>query len=254
MTTKTPSVKHLGLLTSGSYIMGSKDAKAKRVKDTQKSISNTDYIVNHKYSDSGITVYQHKNDPKHLVISHRGTNVGGKKGMKDVANDLSLSMGLKAGHKKRFNQRKRTTEKAIRDLGGVGGQVHITGHSLGGGTANYAVAQSKLIRDNLTSLNTFNTAAHPTFNGDLKISTAERRKLRGKVVHHRKENDAVSMGLKTYIPLGGVVKTTKTAPDDKAGRGMVSKIINKHPLVKLGSLGSASLNAHSMKHYTGEDD
>jgi hypothetical protein len=180
--------------------------------------------------------------------------VGGKKGMKDVANDLSLSMGLKAGHKKRFNQRKRTTEKAIRDLGGVGGQVHITGHSLGGGTANYAVAQSKLIRDNLTSLNTFNTAAHPVFNSDLKISTADKLKLKGRVVHHRKENDAVSFGLKTYVPLGGVVKTTNVVHDDKKGKSMVSKIVNKHPLVKLGSMGSTSLNAHSMAHYTGEDD
>ena len=255
MTTRKPSTTHLAKLTSGSYVMGSKDAKKKRVTDTQSHVSNTDYIVNHKYSDSGITVYQHKNDPKHLVIAHRGTNVGGSKGMKDIANDLTLSMGVKAGHKKRFNQRKRTTEKAIRELGGgKPSQLHVVGHSLGGGTANYAVAQSQLVRDNLTSLNTFNTAAHPIFNGDLKITKAEQRKLKGKVVHHRVENDAVSLGVKAYVPLGGQVMTRKAKAVKQKKQGFLARLIAKDPLMRTKSMGIKSLDAHSMSQFLPNED
>ena len=200
--------------------------------------------MNHKLSDSGVTVYQHKDDKNHVVVAHRGTAVGGRKGLKDVANDLTLSVGINAGHKKRFNQRKRTTEKAIRELKPT--QLHITGHSLGGGTANHAVSESKLIRDNLTSLQTFNGAA--TLKSLKKLSKAEQAKLKGKVTHHRIKSDVVSVASRTKAPLGGKVKTTtlkKPAKKKSLGR----RLLNLHPAVKVIKGAKTSLDSHSIDNF-----
>lgn len=243
--TKKPTTSHMAQMAAGSYTMGNKKSKKENTKQTNKDIEKTNFVVNHKLSDSGVTVYQHKDDKNHVVVAHRGTAVGGRKGMKDLMNDATLSLGINAGHKKRFNQRKRTTEKAIRELKPT--QLHITGHSLGGGTANHAVNESKLIRDNLTSLHTFNGAA--TLKSQKKLSKAEQAKLKGKVTHHRIKSDVVSISSRAKPPLGGKVKTTtmKKAPVKKKSLGR--RLINLHPAVKVTKGAKTSLDSHSIDNF-----
>ena len=245
---KKLSTNHIAHLTKGAYVMGGKkDGKKKRVKDTQKAVGKTDYIVNSKYSDSGVTVYQHKNDAKNVVISHRGTAVGGKKGFTDLINDISFSAGFTPGYKKRFNQRKRTSERVIRDLKPT--SLHVSGHSLGGATANHSVSKSKLIRDNLTSLNTFNAATHPVLNKELRISKTEKAKLKGKVTHHRIENDSVSLGARVRSPFGGTVKTRKNPNPPKKTKGFLKKTIGKAPVVRALKATKESIDAHSLDNF-----
>jgi len=164
--------------------------------------------------------------------------------MKDLMNDATLSLGINAGHKKRFNQRKRTTEKAIRELKPT--QLHITGHSLGGGTANHAVNESKLIRDNLTSLHTFNGAA--TLKSQKKLSKAEQAKLKGKVTHHRIKSDVVSISSRAKPPLGGKVKTTAMKKPLKK-KSLGRRLINLHPAVKVAKGAKTSLDSHSIDNF-----
>jgi len=245
---KKLSTNHIAHLTNGAYVMGEKKGgKKKRIKETQKAVGKTDYIVNSKYSDSGVTVYQHKNDSKNVVISHRGTQVGGKKGFTDLINDISFTAGFTPGYKKRFNQRKRTSERVIRDLKPTA--LHLSGHSLGGATANHSVSKSKLIRDNLTTLNTFNAATHPVLHKQLKISKTEQAKLKGKVTHHRIANDAVSIGARVKAPLGGKVKTRKNPNAPKKRESVIKRVIGKAPVVKIAKATKASMDAHSLDNF-----
>ena len=241
MVKKTPSTNHLAQLTDGSYSMGSKKNKSDRVKDTKNSIANTDYDIHAGLSDSGVTVYQHKKDKNNVVISHRGTLPGGRKGMKDLFNDATLTLGINFAHKKRMNQRKRTTEKAIRTLKPK--QLHLTGHSLGGHSVNHSIAGSKLIRDNLTSANTFNGAR--TLTSNLKISKSEKAKLKGKIIHHRVSGDIVSIAGKIKPALGGKVKTTKSVNSSKKKKSLIKKALGRHPL----GLTYKAATAHSLDNF-----
>ena len=93
---KKPTTSHMAQMAAGSYTMGNKKSKTENTKQTNKDIEKTNFVVNHKLSDSGVTVYQHKDDKNHVVVAHRGTAVGGRKGMKDLMNDATLSLGINA--------------------------------------------------------------------------------------------------------------------------------------------------------------
>ena len=88
----------------------------------------------------------------------------------------------------------------------------------------------------------------------MKISKAEERKLKGKVVHHRVENDAVSLGVKAYVPLGGKVVTRKAKPVKQKKQGFLSRMISKDPLMKAKNMGTKSLDAHSMSQFLPNED
>ena len=85
----------LSKLAEGSYEMGKKNAKVDdRVKAANAKALGTNYVVNKKHSNADITTYQHKDNPKNIVIAHRGTDVSGRHGTRDIQNDLAFASGV----------------------------------------------------------------------------------------------------------------------------------------------------------------
>lgn len=208
-------MENMAKLAQASYQMGEKGVKKnKRVENAQNLASDTGYVVNPQYSNSEITTYQHKDDPTNVVISHRGTKVDGKRGMKDIQNDLAFAIGM-GGHETTFRRRKTKTNQIIKDLQPT--QLHMTGHSLGGGTLQHTIANSNKVRKHLTSAKTFNAAANPIFGNETKVSKNYKKELENKVEHHRIKNDPVSAGFKGFVPFGKV-KTHSVKHDSNKGK------------------------------------
>ena len=88
---ENPSMEDMAKMARGAYQLGEKGFnKAERVKNAQILINDTGFIVNPEHSNSQITTYQHKENPKNVVIAHRGTKVDGRRGIEDIQTDLFL--------------------------------------------------------------------------------------------------------------------------------------------------------------------
>ena len=249
---ETPSTEHMASLAKASYVMGQKSVKKnKRLQETQDTIKHTNYIINPKYSNHEISVFQHKKDPKNIVISMRGTKVDGRTGKKDIINDMAIATG-RAGHEKTFKRRKQKTNKILKEL--KPNSLHMTSHSLGGATQNYTIANSNILKKyindgNTFSAKTFNTAHHPVFDNDIKVGKKYGKTLNKKVKHFRTKNDVVSIGLKTNNPFGEVVeKDEKYEP--KKNSGLFNTIIKHSKLGKIKNFTDATLHAHNIDHFT----
>jgi len=174
--------------------------------DGRPDVSRTDYILhpNEAYSDHNITTFQHKHDPNKIFIAHRGTAIGSKGGSSDVKADLAFAVG-KADDHRRFTDRLKKTEDIIRDSGAT--SVGLGGHSLGGGTAEYALSNSKYVRDKVNEAHLFNQAANPVFNNKSdKLTEEEINRLNDTVTKHRIGGDVVSTGLRNNNKFGKVKK------------------------------------------------
>ena len=208
--------------------------------------TNTNYVVhpNKDYSDPNMTTYHHKDDASKIVIAHRGTAVGSKGGGRDLKNDLATMVGL-GGKQGRMRRRMRKTERIVKETNPS--ELHLTGHSLGGGTVNHTIANSKTVRAKLTSAHTFNAAAHPTMSNQQKVSRKEKKRLSGKVTHHRIENDAVSAGFLTNTPFGKV--KTYEHPDKGKKKSLGSQILTGVGGFTLGGVGKKALDAHGVGNF-----
>ena len=244
---ENPSKEHSALLAQASYKLGEKGvSKSQRVEDANKHVKETGYVVNPKYSNMDITTYQHKDNPKNVFIAHRGTKVDGRKGMKDIQNDLAFAIGL-GGHEARFEKRKKKTNQIVKDL--QPDQLHLGGHSLGGGTTNYTIANSRVVQKHLTSAKTFNAAAHPVFSNGTSVSKNVAKKLENKVEHHRIKNDPVSAGFMTNVPFGKV-KTHSIKHDADKGKSLFQNVIEKSTtLGQAKRFTEKGINAHLISHF-----
>jgi len=240
-------MENMAKLAQASYQMGEKGSnKTDRINNTQEIAADTGYIVNPQYSNSEITTYQHKDNPKNIVIAHRGTKVDGKRGMKDIQNDLAFAVGL-GGHESTFNRRKKRTNNIIKSLEPE--QLHLTGHSLGGGTLQHTIANSKIVRKNLTSAKTFNAAANPIFNNDVRVTKNYKKELEDKVEHHRIKNDPVSAGFAGLVPFGKV-KTHSVKHDANKGKSFFQNIIEKSSVLgKAKRFTEKGIHAHLISHF-----
>ena len=209
--------------------------------DRSTHTAGTDYILhpNKNFSDHSITTYVHKNDASHIVIAHRGTAPGSKGGREDLTSDLAFAAGF-GGHTKRMKNRQRKTEQIVKATNPT--TLHLTGHSLGGGTVNHTVANSKLVRSKMTSAHTFNAAANPVFTNRQKVGSKTRKELKGKVTHHRIENDSVSLGFRANTPFGKV-KTYKHPKQKKRSRLARIAYGSFTPIAK------KSLDAHAISNF-----
>jgi len=213
-------------MAQATYKLGEKNtSKTDRIIAAQDHVRDTGFIVNPKYSNFEITTYQHAKDPKNVVIAHRGTKVDGKKAMRDIRSDLLFAVGM-GGHEPTFKDRLIKTNDIINSI--QPNQLHLTGHSLGGGTVQYTIANSDKVRSHLTSAKTFNSAAHPIFDNDIKVPYKYKKELETKVEHHRIKNDPVSAGFKAFVPFGKV-KTHKIKHDPKKGKSYLRDIVEKNP-------------------------
>lgn len=217
--------------------------------DAHDHAAKTNYVVhpNASYSDHNMTTYHHKDDINNIVIAHRGTAPGSKGGTRDLSNDMAFMAGL-GGGQGRFRRRTRQTERILEETKPT--TFHLTGHSLGGGTVNHTIANSKTVRDNLTSAHTFNAAAHPTASNRQSVSRKEKRRLKDNVTHHRIENDAVSLGFRTNTPFGKV--NTMAHPDKGKKKSLGKQFLTGITGFTLGGIGKTALDAHGIDNFHGK--
>ena len=244
------SKEHASLLARGAYQLGEKGVnKTDRVANANKMVEQTGYVVNDKHSNSEITAYQHKDNPNNVFIAHRGTKVDTdrrNKNFNDVTADLMFAVGL-GGHDAKMKRRKNKTNKIIKSLNPE--QLHLAGHSLGGGSVNYTIAKSKIVKDKLTSAKTFNAAAHPVFANDSAVSKKVKKNLEEKVEHHRIKNDPVSAGFLTNVPFGKL-KTHSIKHDQNAGKSMLQNLVEKGTaLGRAKRFTEKGLYAHAISHF-----
>jgi hypothetical protein len=239
----------LSQMASGSYEMGKKNT---RKSDKMRAANRVKgFHVDPRYSDANITTYISDTDPTKVAIAHRGTDVSGKKGLRDVQSDLQFAMGIGRGYEDRFKRRQARSEEIIKRIEQEHGRVselHLTGHSLGGGTMNYALANSKLLQDRLTSAHTFNAAANPIFYNETDVDKHTKSKLDNLVTHHRIENDPVSAGFLVKTPYGKV-QTYKVAKKKKK-KNLFRRLLDKHPIMRLKNMSTTALDAHMMDNFT----
>lgn len=252
---ETPSTSDMARMAQASYLMGQKDVgKTKRLQDTRDATDTTNYILNKDYTNSEISVFQNKLDPKNIVISMRGTKVDGRRGNKDIIDDLAIATG-NAGHEKTFKRRKQKTNKIIKELQPT--SLHMTSHSLGGATQNYTIANSKILKKfindgNVFSAKSFNAGHHPKFNNNMNVGKKYENTLKNLVENHRVKGDIVSVGLKGNNPFGRVVeKTVKYSPKEHGG--LFNKFIKDTPLGKVRDFTDKTLFAHEISHFIDDD-
>jgi hypothetical protein len=241
-------VKNYSKLSEGTYRIGDKGDRDQRVADTNALVKDTGFAVvdDKKYTNNNMTTYKNE-ETGEIHVSHRGTHVGGRRGMKDIRNDIAFGLGL-TKLDPRFKRRTKNTERVIKDLAPE--KLTMSGHSLGGGSVQYAIANSKKIRKNLSEAHTFNSAANPILNNDLQVSKKDKKELEDKVTHHRVRGDVVSAGFNASVPFG-TVKKYSVKHDEKRGKGLLNKIVKKSSVLsKVSQLTSKALHAHHIDHFS----
>ncbi len=251
MEVKNPSREHSALLTQATYQLGEKGvSKKQRIANANKHVEQTGYVVNKEHSGSEITTYQHKDDPNNVFIAHRGTKVDtdrGNKNFSDITADLMTAVGL-GGHDAKIKRRKTKTNQIIKALNPT--QLHMGAHSLGGGTLNHTIANSKKVRKHLTSAKTFNAAAHPVFSNGSAVSAKVAKELENKVEHHRIKNDPVSAGFLTgNIPFGKL-KTHSVKHDASKGKSFLQNMVESTTaLGRAKRFTEKGIHAHAISHF-----
>lgn len=216
---------------------GNKDERASRIDD---DISDTGFKVDRANSNRDILTLRNQNTNE-VHIAHRGTDNTGKRTKQDITADLMFGLGL-AEHNKHFNKRKNKTTKIVKQNKDT--TISMSGHSYGGGSVKFALANSKPVRDNIKVAHTFNTMSHPIPISTYKVGRKVKRDLDDKVIHHRHKDDVVSMGLKSVVPFGKV--------KEYGGKESITKRLlkNAHPIFKTAN----ALDAHSLHHFIEESE
>lgn len=183
----------LAKASKSSYNMSKRGSVESRLANAQiESPENYNVIAEHSNKD--MTTYKHKDDDTY-IIAHRGTDLTGsaKNILKDVVSDFNIAIGNEQNdglHKKRTKR----TEKIIRNF--PNSKIYLTGHSLGSSTANSAMNNSKLIRDNVNELHTFNGGSSMLTSKKHKDTSNIGKMLHGKSYHHTVNGDEISHRVK----------------------------------------------------------
>ena len=198
------------VLAEGSYILGSSNKLGDGYDAVNTHIKDTGFEVIPEYSNRNVIAYKKTEDPTHIHISHKGTSVKSKSGVKDLYSDMLIALGL-GGFSNQAKKRKNKTELILKELEPK--TFTMSSHSLGNYTQNYSIAKSKKVRDNLNIAHGYNGASTPLFNNDLEVSNKARKELSNRVIHHRTRGDIVSKGMKTSLPFGKLIEY-KLRPTD----------------------------------------
>lgn len=205
-------------------------------------------------SSSDISTYKHNSKP-HVIIAHKGTDFSDKNGIrKDVRADLNIALGNKnsdALHKRRTKK----TEKIVTALkkSYPDHDIHLTGFSLGGSSASHALATSKIVRDNVKSLNTFNAGSSALVNKPT-VTDEIRKELLSKSTHHRIKNDEISAHVKSNLIGKHKEYASKKQPTVQQHLlQMATPLLNRTFAGRLSSFGAKkaldTLQAHSIDNF-----
>jgi len=245
-----PTRAELARASQTTYSMSKTGNRADRLKHAQDNTPNN-YTVMPEHTDRMITTMKHNTD-NHYIVAHRGTDLHGSQSKKDLEADFHILTGNTeddATHKRRTTK----TARIVKALKGKG-DIYLTGHSLGGSTAHHAMVHSKVVRDGVKQVDTFNTGSSPFQTKEHKSNSKAYKDIHSKTTHHHIEGDEISSNVKSgYIGKHKTYKSNKKPTIAQHIFNTVKPIIEMSPLGKLGSfLGeklSTTLSAHSLKHF-----
>jgi hypothetical protein len=191
-------------------------------KEVAALLNDEGVILEPDMSDGSITtLYESTTNTYH--IAHKGTQFGSSTGSADGQADVQFALfGFNSHHvRDRTEQTEDILDKI--DKRDPGATVTLQGHSLGGHTAAYAMANSDRVLKRVSSLDTLNTAAHPSYSVGLNVPFHKQRILDEKTTHHRMTADIVSKGHLVNLPFG-TSKTYRHSTDLK----LVNRALDAH--------------------------
>lgn len=214
-----------------------------------------DYERQHHLSTADISVYKHKIHPHHL-IAHRGTDAHSDTISKQLKADLNIAVGNKSGDKLHKDRVKQTEDivKKIKDTN-PNHTIHLTGHSLGGSTAQHAVVKSKIVRDNVSSVDTFNAGSSIVGGKPLSPTSKAYKDIASKSTHHHILGDQISENVDTAM-IGRIKKyDNKQKPSIaqhilKMAKPILKKSFLGRGITMLGGSVLGTMSSHSLKNFT----
>ena len=184
-----------------TYSMLGSKSKTERVENADEIMEGTGFKVVDSLSGRDV-LYLANDDDKQVIIAHRGTDITGYKTAPDLKSDFLIAMGMeKQGEE--FIKRKNKTKALIKNIPDDY-SVFLSGHSYGGSSINESLKGSKLIRDRVDTVATFNSGFSPFSKQGVGKTTA--RKLDDKVTHYRTDEDVVSSSIRINKPFGKIVE------------------------------------------------
>jgi hypothetical protein len=206
-------------------------------------------------SSQDISTYKHNEKPFY-VVSHRGTDLSGDGKKSQLKADLNILRGEQAQdtlHRKRAKQ----TEDIIRGIKerDPDHKIHLTAHSLGGSTIQNAMLKKAYVRDNVDSVNTFNSGTSPFNKVKLNPNSKIYKGIANKSTHHVVVGDTISENAKSSM-IGKIKKyNIKTAPTLSRKLLNYTKLFSYlNPATALVHWGAdrlqSTLQAHTIKNFT----
>ena len=200
------------LFANESYTMLRKDGKTgnrkKNIETINKNIFKTGYTVVNDKKHTNKDQVTFINDKGHIHISHRGSDLTGKKTSEDLSTWFPIARGA-TSENEHFKRRLKMTEKTLEAYPNAD---YVTGssHSYGGSSLYSTILGSQIARDRFDKIHTYNAGASVFRTAhENQITPEQRKSIRGVVTHHRVEGDAVSGSFVTRKPVVGNVRTIK---------------------------------------------
>jgi len=213
------------------------------------------YERHNDLSTADISVYKHKVNPHH-IIAHRGTDVHSNTISKQLKADLNIGVGNKSGDKLHKDRAKQTEDivKSIKESN-PDHTIHLTGHSLGGSTVQHALVKSKIVRDNVKTVDTFNAGSSIIGGKPLASKSQAYKDIAAKSTHHHILGDKISENVGSAM-IGRVKKyNVKTKPSIAQHILKFAKpILQKSAIGRAISMGGSTVlgtvQSHSLKNFT----
>jgi hypothetical protein len=207
----------LALASEATYSMLGSKNKTERLMNANNAMMGTGFTAIDSKSNRDI-LFLENDDKKEIIIAHRGTDITGFKTSPDLKSDFLISIGQEEQGKD-FRKRTSRTKNLVKEIP-ADYKVYLTGHSYGGSSVNETLKGSKLVRDRVDNVATFNSGFSPFSKKGVGKDTEE--KLKNKVIHYRVDGDIVSESIRVNKPFGKI-------KEYKAKQSVLNKIGKKIP-------------------------
>ena len=251
-----PTTQELAQASQAAYSLSKSGSRSERLAHAQSN-SPSQYTVVPEYTDKHITTMKHDTNNDY-IIAHRGTDLSGSQRKADVIADMSILAGH-TEHDKLHKKRTARTEHIVKQIRKNGANdIHLTGHSLGGSSAQHAMHNSKFVREHVKSNNTFNAGSSPNpfkkKKGEHKPNSRAHNLIEHKSTHHHIRGDGISASVK--LQFIGKHKTYNSTKKPSLLNRLVKKVkplLSTSPLLHLASMTAKkiddTLNSHSITHF-----
>jgi len=230
-------------------------ARAAEASYTKDKTPSPDYERRQDLSTDDISVYKHKIDPHH-IIAHRGTDLHSDTVSKQLEADFNIAIGNKNADKL-HRERTKQTEDIVKKIKSSNPDhtIHLAAHSLGGSTAQHAMSKSKIVRDNVKTLDTFNSGSSLFGGKGLTPNSKAYKDIASKSKHHHIKGDTISENVSENM-IGKVIKYENKRKPSIAEHifTMAKPLLSKSALGKgIAFVGDKILNtlsSHSLRNFT----